>query len=159
MPPAPPPPAPPPPSCLECEIVAGRVRPPGGVLWRRDGLVVHAVAAPTPVRGWLVIAPERHVRAVYDLDDAETARLATLARRLMRLQREVLGAAHAYQVAIGEVLHHAHVHVIPRYDDTPERLRGPRVFLAEPGDALPEREAEAAATELARALAVDGHRG
>lgn len=155
MPPTPPPAAP----CLECEIASGRVRPPGGVLWRRDGLVLHAVAAPTPVRGWLVVAPERHVRAVYDLDEGEAARLAEVARRVMRLQREVLGAAHAYHVAIGEVLLHAHVHLIPRYADTPERLRGPQVFLAGPADAIPEAEAAAAARVVGSALAVDGLRG
>ncbi|MBL9086681.1 MAG: HIT family protein [Planctomycetia bacterium] len=139
--------------CPACELVAGRRAPPGGVLARADGIVVHAVDAPTPVAGWVVLTPEVHVRAVHDLDAATHARLFAWAHRVARAQRDALGAAHGYVVVFGEVLLHAHVHVIPRYADTPDRLRGPRVFQAGPDDARPLAEVEAAARTLRAALA------
>ena len=75
------------------------------------------------------------------------------ANSVARAQRDALGAAHGYVVVFGEVLLHAHVHVIPRYADTPDRLRGPRVFQAGPDDARPLAEVEAAARTLRAALA------
>jgi diadenosine tetraphosphate (Ap4A) HIT family hydrolase len=139
--------------CPACEIVAGRRTPPGGVIARADGIVVHAVDGPTPVAGWVVLTPAVHVRAIHDLDAGAHARLFALAFRVARAQREALGAAHGYVAAFGEVLAHAHVHVIPRYADTPDRLRGPRVFQAPADDARPLAEVEAAARALAAALA------
>src|SRR5687767_14848538 len=138
--------------CLECEIVAGRHRPPGGVVARWPGFVLHGLDAPTPVAGWMVLAPTRHVRAVYDLDDAEAARLGVLAGTVLRTIRASLAAEHAYSIAIGEALHHAHVHLIPRYAETPQRLRGARALLAEPSDAAPAADVEAAAAKVGAAL-------
>jgi len=139
--------------CPACDVVAGRRTPPGGVLVREGGFVVHAVDGPTPVAGWVVVTPEAHVRAVHDLDDAAHARLFALAHRVARAQRDALGAEHGYVAAFGEVLRHAHLHVVPRYADTPERWRGPRVFQAQADDARPLAEVEAAARALAAALA------
>ena len=129
------------------------MRPAGGVVLREEGLLVHGLAAPAPVRGWMVVAPQRHVRALYDLDDGEAARVGALVARVMRAQRSALGAEHAYAMALGDVLPHAHVHVVPRFSDTPERLRGWRAFAAGAEDARPAAELEAAAEALRVALA------
>jgi histidine triad (HIT) family protein len=139
--------------CPECEIVAGRRVPPGGVVARWPGFVLHAIDGPTPVAGWLVLAPVRHVRAVFDLPDAEAARLGALAGHVLRTMKAALRAEHAYSIALGEALHHAHIHLVPRYADTPARLRGPRIFLGEPGDAVPVDQVEAAARRIEVALA------
>jgi histidine triad (HIT) family protein len=141
--------------CVGCEIVAGRLVPPGGVVARWPGWNLHAIAASSPVRGWLVLTAERHIRGLYDLDDAEAARFGSLAARIQRAQREALGAEHVYAALFAESVRHLHVHLIPRYADTPERLRGPAVFLAGPEDARPLAEVEAAAAAVARLLAAD----
>jgi diadenosine tetraphosphate (Ap4A) HIT family hydrolase len=138
--------------CLACEIVAGRHVPPGGLLARREGFLLHGVPGPTPVAGWVVLTPERHVRGTYDLTPEEAERLGRLAVEVQRAQREVLRAEHVYLVALGEVLLHAHVHLIPRYADTPAHLRGPRVFLASPAEMASAGEVEAATEALRRAL-------
>lgn len=139
--------------CLACEIVAGRVRPPGGVVLREGGLVVHGFAGPSPVRGWLVVTTERHARALYDLTPDEASALGAMEARVQRAQREALGADHAYAFAIGDALHHVHVHLVPRFEGGPAHLRGTRVFDAKPEDARPVDEIEAAAAAVARALA------
>jgi len=139
--------------CLACAIARGEVRPTGGVVWRGHGLVVHGLADPSPLRGWLAISSERHARALDDLAEAELARLGPLAARVARAQKAALGAEHVYAFAIGDVLHHFHLHLVPRYAATPERLRGRRCFEGRPEDMLPGAEIERAALAVARAIA------
>jgi diadenosine tetraphosphate (Ap4A) HIT family hydrolase len=138
--------------CLGCAIVRGEVRPVGGLLARSPGLVLHGVAGPSPVPGWVVLTSERHARALYDLDDTAARELGPFAARVMRAQREALGAEHAYAFAIGDVLRHFHLHLVPRFPHTPPRLWGRAVFDAPPADHLPPEALEAAARRLADAL-------
>lgn len=138
--------------CLACELVAGRVTPVGGTLLVAPGLHLHGVLGPTPVPGWVVVTAARHVRCLADLDDAEAVALARLAVRVQRAQRDVLGAETSYAVSLGEQVRHLHLHLVPRYADTPERLRGPRIFQASPADAIPADAQARAVDALAVAL-------
>ncbi len=139
--------------CVACEIVRGQRAPPGGILARRDGFALHAVAAASPIRGWLVLTSERHVRGLSDLDPAELRALGPFAADVMRAQKSALGAEHVYAFAIGDVLLHFHLHLVPRFADTPERLRGRRCFDFGPADVLEEAVLARAAQDVARALA------
>jgi diadenosine tetraphosphate (Ap4A) HIT family hydrolase len=139
--------------CTACDLVAGRREAPGGVLLREGGLVLHALDGASPLPGWLVLTAARHCRAWYDLEPEAAAALGPLARRVMRAQREALGAEHVYAFAIGDVLHHFHLHLVPRFAATPPRLRGRGCFDAPPQDARPAAELAAAARLVAEALA------
>jgi diadenosine tetraphosphate (Ap4A) HIT family hydrolase len=125
---------------------------PGGLLRREGGLVLHALDGPSPLPGWLVLTAERHARALYDLDPAATAALGPLAQRIMQAQRTALGAEHVYLFAIGDVLQHAHFHLVPRFAATPDRLRGRAAFEARPEEHLPAETLAAAARLVAEAL-------
>ena len=135
--------------CPACELLAGRREVPGGILWRSGGFALHALTDPTPLPGWLVLTSERHARAWYDLEPTELSELGTAAARVMAAQRSVLHAEHVYAFAIGDVLHHFHLHLVPRYADTPERLRGRGCFEGRPEDMLGEAEIERAVERLA----------
>ncbi len=139
--------------CTACEIIQGTRQPVGGILLRRGGFAVHAIAAPSPLPGWLVIASERHARAIYELTSDESAALGTLMAEVMRAQREVLGAEHVYAFQIADQVQHCHVHLVPRFADTPDRLRGTRCFEARPEDALPSSVLTEAAEAVRRKLA------
>ena len=138
--------------CLACDLVSGGRISPGGILLREGGFALHVLADPSPIAGWLVLTSERHARAWYDLTPAEAAALGPLAARIMNAQRAVLGAEHVYAFAIGDLLPHFHLHLVPRYADTPERLRGRRCFEGRPQDAVPEDRIAAAARVVATAL-------
>jgi histidine triad (HIT) family protein len=140
-------------TCLACRIVREEHRPPGGVIWRAGGLALHALADPTPLAGWLVLTSERHARAWYDLAAEELAGLGPAAARVMRAQREALGAEHVYAFALGDLLPHFHLHLVPRYADTPARLRGCACFEGRADDALPAWRVVAAVESVRRALA------
>ncbi len=139
-------------SCVGCDLVAGTRAVPGGLLLREGGFALHALADPSPVRGWLVLTSERHARAWYDLSPGEAAALGPLAGRVMAAQRSALGAEHVYAFAIGDVLRHFHLHLVPRFAATPERLRGRRCFEGGPEDMLPEADLAQAARLVADAL-------
>ncbi len=138
--------------CLACDVVHGRRTLPAGVLLREGGFALHVLADPSPLRGWLVLTSERHARAWYDLEAGELAALGPLAARIMAAQRAALGAEHVYAFAIGDVLRHFHLHLVPRYAGTPERLRGRRCFEGTADDALPEEEVARAARAVAEAM-------
>jgi len=143
-------------TCPGCDLIAGRRSPPGGIVWRGGGFALHALDGPSPLPGWLVLSSERHCRAWYDLDDEAAAALGTVARQVMRAQREALGAEHVYALAIGDVLHHCHLHLVPRYADTPARLRGRGCFEGTSEDMLPEARLAEAARRVGQALAAGG---
>ena len=144
--------SPPTESCLACELIQGTRALPGGVLAREGGFALHVLADPSPLRGWLVLTSERHARAWYDLTPSESAALGPLAARVMAAQRTALGADHVYAFAIGDVLRHFHLHLVPRYVDTPERLRGRRCFDGRSEDAVSEDEVARAARAVATLL-------
>ena len=145
-------------SCLACQVVSGEVTVPGGILLRRDGFILHAVAQPTPVKGWLVLTSERHARAWYDLTPAEAAAIGSLARDVMQAQLKALGAEHVYALALGDVLQHFHLHLLPRYATTPAHHRGRPAFDAPTSDAIAQSEVEAAALALKASLSPAGER-
>ncbi len=139
--------------CSACELLRGSRRVPGGILWRPRGFALHVLDAPCPIAGWLVLTAAHHRRALYDLAPEEAAALGTLAREVMRAQRAVLGAEHVYAFAIGDALPHFHLHLVPRFAETPQRLRGRGCFEGRPEDALAPDALAAAAARIGRALA------
>jgi histidine triad (HIT) family protein len=142
--------------CSACELLGGRRDVPGGLLLRAGGFALHALDGPSPLPGWLVLTAEHHCRAVYDLPEAASAALGPLIQRVMRAQRAALGAEHVYLFAIGDQIHHAHLHLVPRYAGTPPRLRGRGAFEAGPADAVAAGALALAARTVAAALAGGG---
>lgn len=139
-------------ACPLCEVVAGIRQVPGGILLRHDGFILHAVAAATPVAGWLVLTTERHVRGVYSLEPADAGALGVLCTKVMRAQLAALGAEHVYQFAIGDQVHHCHVHLVPRFANTPANRRGAKCFDVAPEEALGHDLLANAATLVAAEL-------
>jgi len=116
--------------CLTCRLNQGEGRAPGGVtyedhLWRLE----HAIE-PIPLVGWLVLKPLRHVEQFADLSEDEVAAFGPLTRRIAQAMTEVLHPEKIYLTlyAEGPGFAHLHVHIIPRFADTPPERRGPRVF-------------------------------
>ena len=132
--------------CTACDLA------PSSILLRRDGFLLHAVNQPTPVKGWLVLTSERHVRAWYDLSPQEAAALGPFAREVMRSQLKVLNAAHVYALALGDVLQHFHLHLVPRFEDTPLHHRGRAAFDAPASEAISEADVQQAALAVRAAL-------
>ena len=124
----------------------------GGLVLETELFVVHALLGPSPLPGWVVLAPRRHARWWWELSPDELAGLGPLAARVFRAQQEALGAVHGYAIALGDVLHHMHLHLVPRFEGTPPSLRGRAAFDAPTASHLPEAELVDAASRMTRAL-------
>jgi len=118
--------------CLACRVHRGEISPPGGILYD-DGLwrLEHSVN-PTPLLGWLVAKPLRHVEFLDELSEDEAQAMATVLRRAVGALRHALPSppAKVYTALFAESAEcpHIHFHIIPRAVDDPRELRGPRVF-------------------------------
>jgi diadenosine tetraphosphate (Ap4A) HIT family hydrolase len=143
------------PGCYACEHDSGD---PDVPLWERlyvgsGWRIAHAFNAALP--GWLVLLPRRHVLGAQELTSAEAVEFGALVRSASIALVEVTGCLKTYVALFAEAegFAHLHVHLVPRYADTPPDRRGPAVFgyLGAPPDDWfggPERD------DLARRLAV-----
>src|SRR3954447_11403725 len=112
-------------SCVVCQEVDGSIPAPGGFLHDDAGSVgFHAPPVPgnpQPYLGHLMVVPRRHVGSWSGLDDAEAASVSTGIRELTRLL-ESAGAPRVYVAVIGTHADHLHVHLLPRWPDTPAEV-------------------------------------
>ena len=77
--------------------------------------------------GHLMVEPIRHVAGWGELTDAEAAALGKLINHLGRALMRSEGAEHIYSMVIGDAVPHLHIHVVPRYPDTPREFWGVRI--------------------------------
>ena len=110
------------PDCLVCQEIAGDVHVPGGLLWEEElAVAFHVPPLPgrgDPYLGHLLVVTRRHAAGLSDLTEAEGAAVGRGAVKLA----SALVAAGATQVHSGVAGAHAthfHLHLLPRYDDTP----------------------------------------
>jgi diadenosine tetraphosphate (Ap4A) HIT family hydrolase len=132
--------APPPPAgsrggaggCIECRIASGQEKPSGLAPLRRGPFLVHPRPDPSPLAGWFIVAPARHVEQIDALDAAEAAVLGPLLTEVAAALRAETPCEKVYVSLFAEVVPHVHVHVIARPPGLAPDARGARVFLAEP---------------------------
>lgn len=140
-------------SCLACDVLEGRIRPPGGVIHEDEHWVVDHSISPVRLRGWLIIKPRRHVESFGDLSAREAALFGPVARDAAAAVERALGPERVYVCSFGEEWRHVHVHVVPRYPDmgavSYEVLE--RMWSARSPWACGDDEAEAAAEAVRRA--------
>jgi len=100
------------------------------VLFEDDLLYVghlHTMDSPSAYRGWLVVETKRHVADLGELTDDEARAVALMTARAARVLRANGGAEHTYSFVFGDGVPHLHVHVVPRYPETPRDFWGPRL--------------------------------
>jgi diadenosine tetraphosphate (Ap4A) HIT family hydrolase len=92
---------------------------------------VHPRLDPSPVPGWLVVAPRRHVEQWDALHPRELRDLAPLVARVAAALRAETPTAKVYVSVFAEVLPHFHLHVVARPPELGVDEQGARLFLAE----------------------------
>jgi diadenosine tetraphosphate (Ap4A) HIT family hydrolase len=138
--------------CLTCDVNAGRVATPGGIIfeshhWRAE----HGVDR--LVRGYTVLKPLRHVHELADLHPDESQALGPILQALLYAMRSALTPERIYVCSFAESVHHLHFHLIPRYVDMPGLGPNllPDLFAARWGCTLDEAEDAAARIRVALA--------
>lgn len=106
-----------------CREVAGDVELPGGLLLDEEHVLAFHVFPQEGERvvylGYLMLVSRRHVAGHEDLDDVEAAAVGRGLTHLARALRDVAGADHVFVVRIGTGVPHLHIHLVPRYPETP----------------------------------------
>lgn len=106
--------------CLACDVLAGKVTPPGGVIYDDQYWRVDHSTSPVMLPGFLIIKPRRHVEHIALLTVEEMAAFGPLLRNTCRALAHVLHPAKVYAASFGESVSHIHFYIIPRYQRTPE---------------------------------------
>jgi histidine triad (HIT) family protein len=132
--------------CLFCQLIHGEIP---AYKWHEDELFT-AVLDPFPkCKGHTLIIPKNHFAALYDLPAEYAAKLMPLAQALAERMRNVMKfpgfnlLQNNGEVA-GQMIHHFHLHIIPRYDahdltlqwitisPTPEDFKATLALLEQP---------------------------
>jgi diadenosine tetraphosphate (Ap4A) HIT family hydrolase len=142
-------------TCLACDLAAGRVDLPGGVIEQTEHwLVEHCVGALGV--GTLIVKPKRHVVHVWELNDEETRDLGPLLRRTAAVVAELTSPDQIYVCLwshAGGVPGHIHFVVQPVTREQRERYGGGARVQVAMFDAkvTPPRDAVEAFSDQARA--------
>jgi diadenosine tetraphosphate (Ap4A) HIT family hydrolase len=116
-------------NCLACDLAAGRLPLPGGLIHRTDSWLVEHCVGPLGL-GTLIVKPERHVTAVADLSPSESAELGPLLRQASWVASQLVPAEQVYNCLwshAGAIPGHIHYVVQPVTRDQmgPDDRHGP----------------------------------
>lgn len=100
--------------CMACDILAGRLRPPGGAIYEDAYWLVDHQCQPVEMAGYLIVKPKRHVEHLADLTPEEAASLGPILRATCLALGRVVHPAKTYAISMGEAVAHIHFLIIPR---------------------------------------------
>lgn len=110
----------------DCIICQKHQNPDNIVIHQTDHFIVaHYLTskeAPTMYKGHVFIEPKRHILCYSQFNDAEAAELGTLIHKTGKALKEELKAEHIYMFSIMHLAPHLHIHMVPRYEGTPEEF-------------------------------------
>ena len=114
------------PDCLVCGEISGEIDVPGGLLWADEHAVAfHVPPLPSrgdPYLGHLLVVTRRHVAGLADLSEEEGAAVGRGAAVLARALVAATGATHVHSGVAGTHVAHFHLHLLPRYPETPPEV-------------------------------------
>ena len=105
---------------MACDVLAGRLAAPGGVIFEDELWMLDHSVSPCVLRGWLILKPKRHVEHLAELTDDEAASLGPLVQEASRALMHALGAERVYALSMGELVQHVHIYLLPRYEHMPK---------------------------------------
>jgi diadenosine tetraphosphate (Ap4A) HIT family hydrolase len=113
-------------TCDVCKSLSG----PGAerALFENELWVVQHMGAPYGVAGWMMLISQRHVGGPAHFNDREAASFGPTLRHLEKILEEVTGAVRIYTAALGESFAHLHCHMVPRYAETANGVKGWGLF-------------------------------
>ena len=119
--------------CVFCQIVAGKS--PAHVIYSDDYVIAILDKYPVAV-GHTLVMPKKHFENLLEVDDETLSRLIIVTKRIARAIKEVVKADGINIItnigyAAGQVIRHAHIHIIPRFNDDSHRFMFTRIDMSE----------------------------
>ena len=109
--------------CIFCKLANGDI-PTNSIFETEDFNVI--LDADPATKGHALILPKNHYANLFELDEDVAAKALPLAKKVGQAMLDKLGCVGVNIVqnngeAAGQTVHHFHVHVIPRYEDDPDK--------------------------------------
>ncbi len=109
--------------CIFCKLANGEI--PTNSIYEDDDFKVILDADPA-TKGHALVLPKEHFANLLEMDDAVAAKALPVAKKIAKRMIEKLGCVGINIVqnngeAAGQTVHHFHIHVIPRYEDDPDK--------------------------------------
>lgn len=104
--------------CIFCKIIAGDI--PSATIYENEECKVILDRFPSG-EGHALILPKNHVANIFEIDPEQAGRLFSLAAKLAKAMKEVLGFEHMNILqnngtVAGQTVFHFHIHLIPRHE-------------------------------------------
>jgi len=127
--------------CVFCDIVRGNN--PHHVIYEDDDYLGFLDKYPLNP-GHTQLIPKKHYRWIWDMENAEVGFIFMRARKITRALEKVFATDWVIADTGGIGVHHAHIHLVPRFeDDGHGELADPKIQRD-----IPEAEMERFAQEL-----------
>ncbi|MFA6095048.1 MAG: HIT family protein [Candidatus Paceibacterota bacterium] len=103
--------------CIFCKIIAGEI--PATKVYEDEGVVAFLDISANS-RGHTLVVPKQHIRNILEMDDATCTDLFVKVKKIAvaiknNLNADGLNIAMNNEKSAGQIVFHAHVHIIPRY--------------------------------------------
>ena len=110
-------------NCIFCKLANGDI-PTNSIFEDGDFKVI--LDADPATKGHALILPKNHFANLLEADDDVLKKALPLAKKVANKMKAELGCAGVNIVqnngeAAGQTVHHLHIHVIPRYEDDPDK--------------------------------------
>jgi diadenosine tetraphosphate (Ap4A) HIT family hydrolase len=102
------------PGCMSCDILAGRLTTPGGVIYENEHWHVDSVTKPVYWRGFLIVKLKRHCEHLAELTQEEAVTLGPVIQATSFALADVLKPAKVYVCSFGDGIKHIHFWILPR---------------------------------------------
>ncbi|WP_246469326.1 HIT family protein [Cohnella nanjingensis] len=115
--------------CFICRKHRGDIQVHGGTIYEDDLLYVGHISSneKQAYLGYLIIDVKRHTPGLAELTEREAQSVGSMLTRVSRALKACEKAVHIYAAALGDHVPHFHIHVIPRYSNTPPSFWGLQV--------------------------------
>jgi len=97
-------------SCIFCKIVKGKI--PSYKIYENENFLAFLDIHPLN-KGHTLIIPKKHYRWVWDIKEEYSQTVNKVANAL----KKSFNIEYVQLIAIGNEVHHAHIHLIPRFDN------------------------------------------
>jgi len=104
-------------TCLFCKIILGEI--PSTKIYENE--IVYAFLDIKPINpGHTLVIPKEHFKNLYDLPDKTAAEIFIVVRDIGKAVKKAFSADGINlemnnEEDAGQIIHHAHIHIIPRY--------------------------------------------
>lgn len=108
-------------NCLSCNMISGKEKPPGGILFKNELITVAHSIPPAQCKGFMIVQPKRHVEHIAELTEEEIVEIAKAIRNTAKAIKKILNPEKVYTTSFGESVKHVHFYVIPRMKGMPAK--------------------------------------